>query len=256
MLDIERSGDIARLTLNRPEIGNALNGELMERMLTAMKELAGDPSLRALIISGAGKVFSAGADLAWMKSMKGASYEDNLRDARESAQLFAACYDFPRPIIARVNGPARGGGVGIIAACDFAIAASSAHFAFTEVRLGVVPAMISPYVVRKIGEGRARRLFLTGETFDAARAQAIGLIDAAVAAETLDGEIEALLQQLHACAPEASGTIKQLLESIDLGDPAATQERTAAFIARARISDEGQEGMNAFLEKRPPRWAR
>jgi len=256
MLRQERVGDVARLTLDRPDVGNALNGELMERLLDALAELGRDATLRAVVLTGAGKVFSAGADLNWMKSMKGASYEDNLRDARDSSRVFAACYDFPRPVIARVNGPARGGGVGIIAACDFAVASSQASFAFTEVRLGVIPAMISPYVVRKIGPAAARRLFLTGESFDAERAQALGLLDAVAPPEGLDAAVDEILGRLRASAPEAMAAVKRLLAAIEPGDMEATRERTAELIAQIRTADEAQEGMAAFLEKRKPRWVR
>jgi methylglutaconyl-CoA hydratase len=256
MLRQERTGDVVRLTLDRPDVGNALNGELIERLLQAFTDLARDATVRAVVVTGEGRVFSAGADLGWMKSMKGASYKDNIRDARDSARVFAACWDFPRPVIARVNGPARGGGVGMIAACDFAVASSQASFAFTEVRLGVIPAMISPYVVRKIGAAPARRLFLTGETFGAEGARELGLIDAVAAPEALDDAVDEVLGRLRASAPGAMAAVKSLLAAIEAGDAEAIREETAKRIAQIRTGDEAQEGMAAFLEKRKPRWVR
>ena len=256
MLDIDRKGPWATLSINRPDVGNALNDELIARLRDALTTLRRDEGVRALVLTGAGKVFSAGADLKWMRRMKDASPEENRRDAQQSAQLFDELYDFPRPVIARVNGSARGGGVGLIAACDFAIAANTANFAFTEVRVGVVPAMISPFVLRKMGESRTRRLFLTGETFTAAQAAAWGLLDRAVEPDHLDEAVEELLRNLEECAPGAIAEVKNLVRRVRDTSTDELATVTAEIIAEVRSRPEAAEGMAAFLEKRKPKWAR
>ncbi|MBI1818688.1 MAG: enoyl-CoA hydratase/isomerase family protein [Deltaproteobacteria bacterium] len=257
MLHVESSNGIARLTLARPEVGNALNDEVAERVISALAECRRDGDLRAVVLAAEGKVFSAGADLNWMRRMKGASFDDNVRDATRTAELFAALYEFPRPVIARVNGPARGGGVGLIAACDFAIGATAASFAFTEVRLGVVPAVISPYCIKKLGEARCRRLFLTGEVFSAQQAQAWGLLDdVCPSMEDVDSAIAQLLATLNQCAPEALGVAKALLRGVADRSLADAKPFTADIIARIRTGAEAQEGMAAFLEKRKPAWVK
>ncbi len=255
MLDVERRGEVAYLTLERPEVGNALNPELATRMVDALDGLARETDLRAVVITGAGTVFCAGADLNWMRRMRGASFEANLQDARQAGRLFAACFRFPRPVIARVNGPARGGGVGIVAACDFAVSAAEAHFAFSEVRLGLVPAVIAPYVVRKLGPAAACRVFLTGETFDAAEAKALGLVDRVVPRAELDEAVEQCLRVLHQCGPQALGSVKELVREVDPMDIDRLLDRTAEILARVRAGEEACEGMAAFFEKRRPRWA-
>ncbi len=255
MLSVERSGPWVFIRLDRPEVGNALNDELAAKFLGALAELRGDRAVRALVVTGAGKVFSAGADLNWMQRMRTASLEENRRDAEQAARLFWDLSGFPRPVIAAVNGPARGGGVGLVAACDFAIAASTAHFAFTEVRLGLIPAMISPFVLAKMGEGLTRRLFLTGETFSAEQAAAWGLVDRVVEPDRLDAAVRAFLDSLKPCAPEASGEIKRLIRRVRDTSSEEVGPLTARIIAEIRSGAEAQEGMAAFLEKRPPKWA-
>jgi methylglutaconyl-CoA hydratase len=256
MLRVERSEGCARLTLARTEVGNALDDEIAGRIIHALDDLRHESDVRAVVLAADGQVFSAGADLNWMRRMKQASYEENLEDATRMAELFARLYEFPRPVIARVNGPARGGGVGLVAACDFAIAVEAATFAFTEVRLGVVPAVISPYCLRRLGEARCRRLFLTGETFSAAQACAWGLLDKAVAPEELDVEIGQLLATLRQCSPHALGEAKALLREVAAMPLAQTKPLTAEVIARIRTTGEAQEGMAAFLEKRKPSWSK
>lgn len=255
MLRVERSSGCVRLTLNRPEIGNALNDSLASEIIAALAELSRDQELRAVVLAAEGKTFSAGADLNWMRQMKDASLEDNRLDALRTAEVFAALYDFPRPVIARVNGPARGGGVGLIAACDFAVAANTATFAFTEVRLGVVPAVISPYCIKKLGEARCRRLFLTGEVFNAEQAHAWGMLDDVQPVDQLDIAVDRLLGELHNCGPAALGEVKALLRGV--ADRTLDEARpfTAEIIARLRTGAEAREGMTAFLEKRKPKWA-
>ena len=256
MVNFERQGISAVLRLDRPEVGNALNDEVVAELNALLDRVRADPEVRSVIVTGTGKIFSAGADLNWMKRMRHASREDNLRDAETTAALFGALYDFPRPVIAAVNGPARGGGVGLVASCDFAIASETASFAFTEVRLGLIPSMISPFVLRKMGESRARRLFLTGEAFDARQAMEWGLVDRVVPREQLDDAVRSLADSLRACAPEATAAVKRLVREV--GGAAADDlvTLTARLIAEVRATAEAQEGMTAFLEKRPPAWAK
>jgi methylglutaconyl-CoA hydratase len=256
MLSIERTDAWVFIRLDRPEVGNAINDELVAKFLALLADLREDESVRALVIGGTGRIFSAGADLNWMRRMQEAGPEENRRDAERTAELFTELYNFPRPVVAAVNGPARGGGVGLVASCDFAIAASQASFAFTEVRLGLIPAMISPFVLRKMGESRARRLFLTGETFRADQAMAWGLVDRVVEGDDLDSTVRSFLGELKPCAPNATNAVKRLVRAVtDLPHEEAVP-LTARLIADIRTTPEAQEGMSAFLEKRPPQWAK
>jgi methylglutaconyl-CoA hydratase len=244
------------LTLDRPEIGNALDPSLVEALGIALGDAAADVGVRAIVLTGAGKHFSAGADLGYMQRMQGASAAENEADALRTQQLFAAVAASPKPVVARVNGAARGGGVGLLAAADVVVAAASATFAFTEVRLGIVPAMISPFVVARTGPARARRLFLTGETFGAADALEFGLVDRVTDADRLDAAVDAVAGELRRGGPSALAEVKALLAEVTTAPPAELGVRTAKRIARLRTGEEGQEGMRAFLEKRPPRWVR
>lgn len=255
MVKLERRGRTAVLVLDRPDVGNALNDEMVVRIFAVLDEVRADSDLRALVVTGSGKIFSAGADLNWMKRMQDASREENLRDAVETARVFATLYDFPLPVIAAVNGPARGGGVGLVASCDFAIASERANFAFTEVRLGLVPAMISPFVLRKMGESRARRLFLTGEIFGAEKSLAWGLIDRVVPGAELEGAVDELIGSLAGSGPLAIGGVKRLIREVSSLSYADAAGPTARMIAEMRTTPEAQEGMAAFLGKRPPKWA-
>lgn len=256
MIDVEREEGWARIRLNRPEAGNALNGEVVSRLLSVLEELRADGALRAVVLTGTGKLFCAGADLNEMKRTESLSVEQNLRDAERSGALFIALHEFPGAVIAAVNGPARGGGVGLVAACDFAIACTTASFAFTEVRIGIVPALISPFVLRKMGESRTRRLFLSGETFGAEQAAAWGLVDRAVAPEEFESAVQQQVALLRACAPGAIAQVKRLIREVGPLSIAESVPVTARLLAESRTSAEAQEGMAAFLEKRPPRWAR
>jgi methylglutaconyl-CoA hydratase len=256
MLQIERRDPWVVLRLDRPEVGNALNDEVVARLLDVLAELRADAAVRGLVVTGTGKIFSAGADLNWMRRMQEAGAEENRRDAERTATLFAQLYDFPRPVVAAVNGPARGGGVGLVASCDFAIASSKASFAFTEVRLGLLPAMISPFVLRKMGESRARRLFLTGENFTAEQAREWGLVDEVVGPERLDERVSAFLDGLRPCGPTAVAEVKRLVREVRDAAEEDLVPITSGMIADIRATPEAQEGMAAFLEKRPPRWAR
>jgi methylglutaconyl-CoA hydratase len=256
MLRVETRDQVATLTLDRPEVGNALDDALVARLAEALCAAAGDPAVRVVVLTGSGSVFSAGADLRWMKSMRGAGTEANLADARRTQALFAAVAELRRPVVARVNGPARGGGVGLLAAADLVVASAEAHFAFSEVRLGIVPAMIAPFVVARLGPARARRLFLTAETFGAADALGWGLVDRVVAAAELDEAVAAVVRDLVRGGPEALAEVKALVRDVVAAPRATVAALTAERIARLRASAEGQEGMAAFLEKRPPRWVR
>jgi methylglutaconyl-CoA hydratase len=254
MLRIDRQDGIATLTLERPEVGNAIDDALIARFAEALAACGADAAVRAVVVTGAGRVFSAGADLRWMRRMRDAGTAANRDDARRTQRLFAAIAALPRPVVARVNGPARGGGVGLLAAADVVVASAEAHFAFTEVRVGIVPATIAPFVIARVGAARARRLFCTGETFGAADALAWGLVDRVVPPAELDAAVAGVVADLLKGAPGAIAEAKRLVADLAAADPAAVPELTADLIARLREGEEGQEGMAAFLEKRPPRW--
>jgi len=256
-LIVERRGGALWLTLNRPEVHNAFGGRLIADLTKALEEAADDDAVRAIVLTGAGETFSAGADMNWMRSMANASEVENRDDAMRLAALLRTLNFHPKPTIARVNGAAFGGGLGLIACCDIVIAVEDALFAFTEVRLGLVPAVISPYVIRRIGERQARRFFLTAERFDANRAMRIGLVRELATLETLDDMVEQQLRWLSQGGPQAVSEAKALVLKI-AGIDRAEQEKqdlyTAELIARLRVSAEGQEGLAAFLEKRKPAW--
>lgn len=256
MLRIERWDAVTTLTLDRPEVGNALDVELVGRLAEALAAAAAEPTTRVIVITGAGKNFSAGADLNYMRKMREAGVDANLADARRTQAVFAGIAAHPRPIIARVNGHARGGGVGLLAAADLVVAAAEATFAFTEVRLGIVPAMIAPFVIARVGPARARRLFLTAETFGAADALAWGLADRVVPAAELDAAVAAVAADLAKGGPAALAEAKMLVDDVVASPASLVPELTAARIARLRASTEAQEGMSGFLEKRPPRWVK
>ena len=256
MLRNERSDGVATLTLDRTDVGNALNDELAAAMVAALRESAEDPAVRVVVITGAGKLFSAGADLRWMSRMRDAGMEANVADAIRTQKLFATIAELPRPVIARVNGAARGGGVGLLAAADVVVAAAEVTFAFTEVRLGIVPAMIAPFVIARVGPARARRLFCTAETFSAADALAWGLVDRVAPGAELDAAVAAVANELKKGGPTAIAEAKTLVHDVVAAPRAAVGSLTAERIARLRATAEAEEGMTAFLEKRAPRWTR
>ena len=256
MLNIETDDQgVTTLTLNRPDVHNAFNGDLIAELTQAFDELAAAPP-RVLVLTGAGKSFSAGADLDWMRGMAGASEADNRADSARLAAMFRKLDELPCPTVARINGAAFGGGVGLISCCDIAIAHDHAKFGLTEVRLGLIPATIAPFVIARIGASNARRYMLTGERFDADTAQAIGLVDETCAAESLDAQVESITAALLAGAPQAVAECKQLIRRVQTFDgPAGELDAiTAEWIARLRVGDEGQEGLRAFLKKRKPSW--
>jgi len=254
-LAIDESGPVVRLTLNRPEVRNAFNEALIGEIAAWAEGVRAGGRTRVAVLAAEGPAFSAGADLAWMSKTIGYSREENLRDARGLARMFAALDALPIPLVGRIQGAALGGGAGLAAVCDIAIAAEHAVFGFTEARLGILPAVISPFVIAKIGRSAARELFLTGRRFTAARAREIGLVHAVVPAAELDSTIDVQIADLLACGPEAIEGAKALIARVAGRPPSDVAELTAETIARHRTSAEGQEGMRAFLEKRQPAWA-
>ena len=255
-ITVERSfqGKVATVTMRRAEIHNAFNGQLIQDLSAAFTALANDEKLHAVILTGDGPSFSAGADLSMMKEAATFTEEQNLNDALHLADLFESINSFPCPVVARVNGTAMGGGAGLISVCDIVIAAESARLAFSEVKLGIAPAVISPYVVRKIGETHARVLFVTGERFSAARGRDIGLVHTVVPLEELDVVVEKTLRELLSSGPQALRACKALALNVGHMEHDTARRYTAEIIAKLRVSDEGQEGLLAFLEKRKARW--
>ncbi len=256
-LFMQEVGDngVARLTLTRPEVHNAFNEQLIGEMTQALRGLDSDPRVRVVILAAEGKSFSAGADLNWMKSMAGYSEQENLEDSRQLAGLMRTLNDLSKPTIALVQGSAFGGGVGLVACCDIAIAVESARFALTEVKLGLIPSVISPYVIAAIGQRAARRYFLTAELFSAEQACALGLVDRVVVPENLEAAGEELAGLLLKAGPEAQAAAKDLIFAVagkTVDDDLV--EETARRIAKIRVSAEGQEGLSAFFEKRRPSW--
>ena len=258
MLRIERDPrGTATLVLDRPAERNALCAELIGRLTEALSELAAERDLRAVLLTGAGSAFCAGADIAEMRAAGAAAPEQNVADARRFVALLDRLERMPQPTIAVVNGAAYGGAIGLISACDIAIAGSAARFALSEVRLGLIPAMISPYVIRAIGARQAGRYMLSGEVMDAQTAERIGLVHQAVDDAALPATVRNLVDGLLAGGPGAQVEIKALLRHVTGrtdGDDATLQGELAHWIARLRGSDEGKEGLSAFLEKRPAKW--
>jgi methylglutaconyl-CoA hydratase len=253
-LVVERRGAVEYVTLNRPDVRNAFNEHVIAELTAWANTAHQNRDLRAVVLAGAGKVFSAGADAGWMAKMAGYTREDNLRDARAGAEMFLAINTVPAIVIGRIQGAALGGGSGLAAVCDIVVAGADAIFGFTETKLGILPAMISPYVLQKIGGSAARELFLTGMRFDAAKAKSIGLVHTVVAAADLDSAVEELVRESLSASPTAVARAKALIPNVLGQSPADVIEITADAIATQRVSSEGQEGLRAFLEKRPPSW--
>lgn len=256
-IQVATHAGIRELRLNRPDVHNAFDDRLIAELTTELHEAGRDPAVRVVVLTGVGASFSAGADLHWMRGMAKASEADNRDDSLRLAALMRTLQFLPKPTIARVNGAAYGGGVGLVACCDVAIGVDTAKFGLTEVKLGLVPAVISPYVIAAIGLRQARRLFLTGEVFDAQTAASIGLLHEVVSADYLDDTVHTVLKQLAKAGPVAQREAKHLAFGMH-GLTEAAAERidheNAALIARLRVSEEGQEGLGAFLDKRAPSW--
>ncbi len=254
LIDIRIENAVARVTLNRPEVRNAFNEALIAHLTAWAEQAAAERRLRAAVLQGAGPVFCAGADLEWMSKMVGYSQEENVRDATAAAYMFEALDALPFPLVARVHGAALGGGAGLAAVCDIVVAADDAIFGFTEVKLGIVPAVISPFVVAKIGAASARELFLTGRRFAADHARDIGLVHTVVAPAGLDDAIELVLGELAGSSPAAMAEAKALIAQVAGRRPSDVRTLTAETIARQRVSRDGQDGMKAFLTKQKPPW--
>ena len=253
-LRLERDArGVVTVTMDRPEVRNAFDPVLIDELSRAADELAADPTVRVVVLTGAGDVFSTGADLNWMKSMKDYTHEENVADSTRLDGMFRALWDLPQPLIGRINGLALGGGTGLTAVCDIAIASEAAGFAFTEVLLGLAPAVISPYVLRKTSLSFARAVFVTGERFSAERAREAGLVHEVVPPGGLDAAVEAAVRRCLSAGPIAAAAAKRLPEiALRPLDEAAAE--TVRIIAELRAGAEGQEGMAAFFDKRKPNW--
>src|SRR3989454_3509230 len=252
-----RDGPVEYLTLNRPDVRNAFNEHVIAELTdwaAHTRDAAERRELRAVVLAGAGKVFCAGADVTWMSKMARYTEEENLRDAMAMSRMFAALDALPLPLIGRIHGAALGGGCGLAAVCDIVVADEQAVFGFTEVKLGILPAVISPFELAKIGRSAARELFLTGMRFSAARAREIGLVHAVVSAADLNVSVAQYVDEIMTAGPEGIAAAKALIPKVWNATLDEAMPITAKAIAARRVSDEGQEGMKAFLEKRKPSW--
>ncbi len=254
LFEIDSVG-VATVTLNRPDVHNAFDDAIIARLIDIFEQVGRDPTIRVMILQSTGKNFCAGADLNWMKRMANYSFDQNVADANLLAKMLFTLNTLSKPTIAKVKGAAFGGAVGLIACCDMAIASRLSKFCLSEVKLGLIPATISPYVINAIGERDARRYFMTAEVFSARRARRLGLINEAVTEEELEGEVESIVGHILKNGPTAVTAAKQLISDVkdeELSDELI--EKTSLRIASMRVSEEGQEGINAFLEKRTPSW--
>ncbi|MCX7892132.1 MAG: enoyl-CoA hydratase/isomerase family protein [Burkholderiales bacterium] len=254
-LETETVHGVALVWMNRPDVRNAFNEEMISELTDAFATVDRDPGLRAMVLAARGSAFCAGADLHWMKKMAGYSLEENYADAMGLANMLATLAAVRKPTVARVHGAAFAGGIGLVAACDIAVAAHEVEFSLSEVKLGLIPATIGPYVVAAMGERAARRYMLTAERFTAAEAYRIGLVQEIALPEELDGTVNAILGHLVSAGPHAVAATKDLIRAVS-GRPidARLREDTAKRIAKVRASAEGKEGVRAFLEKRKPAW--
>jgi methylglutaconyl-CoA hydratase len=254
-IEVQKERNVATIFLNRSDVHNAMNEQLMKELTSCFKELRKDEKTRVIVLTGKGKSFCAGADLNWMKSMAKYSMEENIKDSRLLLDLYEEIYSCPKPVIARVNGHAFGGGIGLFAACDIVIVIPDCKFAFSEVKLGIIPAVISTYIVRRIGLSNMKRLFLTGERFDSEYAKEIGLVDFVVSEEEIDKKVQKYVEILLSSGPQAIVEVKKLVDACEKMTLDKYKEHTVKKISELRISDEGQEGINAFLEKRKSKWS-
>ncbi|TMF74148.1 MAG: enoyl-CoA hydratase/isomerase family protein [Chloroflexi bacterium] len=243
---------VARLVIARPERKNAFDAALIAELISAIARI--DRSSRAVVLQSEGDTFCAGADIEWMRGMAGYSLEQNIADSTALARMFRALYDLEMPLVARVQGAAIGGGAGLVAVADIGVVSTEASFAFTETRLGILPAVVSPYVVRKIGPARATALFVTGSRIDAKRAHEIGLVERVVEPSDLDAAVGRVLEAIRSGGPKAVNAAKRLVREIEGRRIDEVTDLTVKRIAEIRVSEEGQEGLRAFLERRDPRW--
>jgi methylglutaconyl-CoA hydratase len=252
---IDHDGPILRLSLNRPDVRNAFDEEVIHALTNAAASAAEDPSVRVVVLSGKGKTFCSGADVGWMAKAIAYSRQENLSDAEDIARMMERLDTLPIPVIGRIQGSALGGGVGLAAICDIVVAADDAVFALSEVKLGILPAVVGPYVMRKIGISAARELFLTGVRFDATHARQIGLVHEVVPTDALDAAVAKRVADVLAASPAGIARAKALIREIAGAHPNDVIGVTTNAIASQRVSEEGQEGLRAFLEKRKPSWS-
>lgn len=253
-IEIVQEGSVATITLNRPQVKNAFDETLIAELTAALRDLGAEDSARVIVLTGRGEVFSAGADLNWMRKVAAYGYEENIADALKLADLMETLYRTPKATVARVNGACIGGALGLVSACDIAVASSEAFFALREIRLGITPAVISPYVIRRIGEKNARDYFLTGRRMDAATAERIGLVHEVVGPGQLDDTVNDWVERFLHSGPEAVKACKELIARVSGSPIAEVKQFTAEMIASLRGSEEGQEGFAAFFQKRKPKW--
>jgi methylglutaconyl-CoA hydratase len=249
-----RDGVVEYATLNRPDVRNAFNEQMIADLTAWAAAINADDDVRVAVIAGTGKVFSAGADIGWMANALTYTHDENVRDANAAARMFAALDTLPIPLIGRIHGAALGGGAGLCAVCDVVVADENAVFGFTEVKLGILPAVISPYALAKVGRSAARELFLTGMRFNAVRAREIGLVHAVVPLDQLDTMVVLYVNEFLSGAPDAISTAKALIPRVWARGASDAAGLTAEAIAARRVSEEGQEGLRAFLEKRKASW--
>lgn len=249
-----RGGGVAWVILNRPDVRNAFNAELIGALREAFVTLGTDAAVRAIVLAGAGTSFCGGADVHWMRAALALSVDENVRDAERMFDMFEAIDTCPKPVIGRIHGAALGGGAGLAAVCDVVVSSSETIFGFSETKLGIIPAVISPFVLAKIGTSAARALFLSGERFAAERAERIGLVHEIVAFDQLDQRIETIEIEFATAGPDAVAAVKQLLPRVGRANAADLKALTARAIATQRTTPEGQEGLQAFLERRTPAW--
>jgi methylglutaconyl-CoA hydratase len=250
------AGGVARVALTRPDVRNAFNAEVIRELHEIFTRLSGDAEVRAVVLCGEGKVFCGGADINWMRASLELSFEQNVADAERMSEMFRAIDRCSKPVVARIHGAALGGGAGLAAVCDIAIASDNALFGFTEAKLGIIPAVISPFVLAKIGASHARALFLTGERFGAERAREIALVHEVVSLADLDLAVERVVGELRTAGPSAVAAAKRLIPAVSAASYDESKALTAAAIAKQRVTPEGQEGLRAFLERRPAEFAR
>jgi len=253
-LEVRREGPVEYVTLNRPEVRNAFNEQVIAELLRWAEAMRDPPEVRVVVLGGAGKAFCAGADIAWMARTVHYTRQQNLEDATAAARMLSALDSLPVPLVGRVQGAALGGGAGLAAVCDVVVAEDRAVFGFTEVKLGILPAVISPFALAKIGRGAARELFLTGARFPAARAREIGLVHTVVPESELDAAVAAYVQEFLTAGPEAIAAAKTLIRDVWGRTAEDARPITANALGARRVSAEGQEGLTAYLEKRKPSW--